>query len=83
MVCNLTIECASPARNVRHSSANMFVTDVADFLRELRRAALDPYRPAQHYMRGPGPRWRERHALTCGAGPARASTVLGATAPLP
>jgi hypothetical protein len=21
----------------------------------------DPYRPELHYMRGPGPRWRERH----------------------
>lgn len=22
----------------------------------------DPYRPELHYMRGPGPRWHERHA---------------------
>ena len=22
----------------------------------------DPYRPELHYMRGPGPRWREKHA---------------------
>jgi len=22
----------------------------------------DPYRPEQHYMRGPGPKWREKHA---------------------
>jgi hypothetical protein len=22
---------------------------------------FDPYRPEQHYMRGPGPKWRERH----------------------
>jgi len=21
----------------------------------------DPYRPELHYMRGPGPKWRERH----------------------
>ena len=22
----------------------------------------DPYRPELHYMRGPGPKWREKHA---------------------
>ena len=22
----------------------------------------NPYRPERHYMRGPGPKWRERHA---------------------
>jgi hypothetical protein len=29
----------------------------------MRRAAsmLDPYRPELHYMRGPGPKWREKH----------------------
>jgi hypothetical protein len=24
-------------------------------------AARDTYRPELHYMRGPGPRWREKH----------------------
>ena len=23
---------------------------------------LDSYRPEKHYMRGPGPKWREKHA---------------------
>jgi hypothetical protein len=31
------------------------------------RKLLDPYRPELHYMRGPGPKWREKHA----PGPAR------------
>jgi hypothetical protein len=22
----------------------------------------DPYRPERHYMRGPGPKWHEKHA---------------------
>ena len=26
-------------------------------------ALFDPYRPELHYMRGPGPKWRERQAL--------------------
>ena len=24
--------------------------------------ARDPYRPERHYMRGPGPKWREKRA---------------------
>lgn len=22
---------------------------------------FDPYQPERHYMRGPGPKWREKH----------------------
>jgi hypothetical protein len=25
---------------------------------------FDPYRPELHYMRGPGPKWREKHGLS-------------------
>ncbi len=25
---------------------------------------FDPYRPELHYMRGPGPRWLEKHGIT-------------------
>jgi hypothetical protein len=31
--------------------------------RRLTGSSLDPYRPELHYMRGPGPKWRQRHAL--------------------
>jgi hypothetical protein len=34
---------------------------VARFWRELTRDALRPYRPEQHYMRGPGPSWHAKH----------------------
>jgi hypothetical protein len=33
------------------------------------RAAVGPdkaYHPEQHYMRGPGPKWREKHLLNSG-----------------
>jgi hypothetical protein len=30
--------------------------------RWLRPSLFDPYRPELHYMRGPGPKWREKHA---------------------
>jgi len=30
--------------------------------RRLTGSVRDPYRPEQHYMRGPGPRWQQKHA---------------------
>jgi hypothetical protein len=33
------------------------------FWHDLTRDALRPYRPELHYMRGPGPAWRAKHAL--------------------
>jgi hypothetical protein len=30
--------------------------------RGLTNSVFDPYRPELHYMRGPGPKWREKHA---------------------
>ncbi len=35
---------------------------VADLWRTLRKDLFEPYRPERHYMRGPGPKWREKHA---------------------
>jgi hypothetical protein len=34
--------------------------------RWLRTSLFDPYRPELHYMRGPGPKWREKHARGAG-----------------
>jgi hypothetical protein len=31
------------------------------FWRALARDLADPYRPELHYMRGPGPKWREKY----------------------
>jgi hypothetical protein len=39
---------------------------VAGALRKVVDALFDPYRPELHYMRGPGPRWREKHSLDRG-----------------
>ena len=35
---------------------------IAAPLRRLVRAWSDHYRPELYYMRGPGPKWREKHA---------------------
>jgi hypothetical protein len=42
----------TPRRPALHSNA---------VVRKWRRM-LDPYRPELHFMRGPGPKWREKHA---------------------
>jgi hypothetical protein len=34
------------------------------FWRKLARDLADPYRPELHYMRGPGPKWREKYGQT-------------------
>ncbi|WP_298959156.1 hypothetical protein [uncultured Methylobacterium sp.] len=38
-----------------------FLGRIARVWQTLTTALTDPYRPELHYMRGPGPRWRERH----------------------
>jgi hypothetical protein len=35
--------------------------------RRLLRGRFDSYRPELHYMRGPGPKWREKHAYVASA----------------
>ena len=34
---------------------------LAKAFHSLRKGFFDPYRPELHYMRGPGPKWREKH----------------------
>jgi hypothetical protein len=34
------------------------------FRRSVPKVFADPYRPELHYMRGPGPKWREKHQGT-------------------
>jgi hypothetical protein len=49
-----------PAANVVSSVIGM--TAAVDIWRRLKDEIFDPYRPELHYMRGPGPKWREKHA---------------------
>ena len=34
---------------------------LAGIWHDLTRSAVHPYRPEQHYMRGPGPAWHAKH----------------------
>jgi hypothetical protein len=37
--------------------------EIIRILHVLVRDFFDPYRPEQHYMRGPGPKWRQKHQM--------------------
>ena len=45
------------------SPATIFRTVVHRWHRQMARL-FDPYRPERHYMRGPGPKWCEKHGLS-------------------
>jgi hypothetical protein len=48
---------------IARSSVHARLSGVAsEFWRDLTRDWLGSYRPELHYMRGPGPRWHEKHA---------------------
>jgi hypothetical protein len=38
--------------------------EIRSFWREFTGAAFNPYRPEQHYMRGPGPAWSAKHGAS-------------------
>jgi hypothetical protein len=37
------------------------IGEIREFWHQFIVAAFHPYRPEQHYMRGPGPAWRAKH----------------------
>jgi hypothetical protein len=58
-----TIATSSPARLVNsRNHTHGLLAELRDFWREFSIKAFDPYRPELHYMRGPGPAWRAKHA---------------------
>ncbi|HZP77689.1 MAG TPA: hypothetical protein VFB45_16205 [Pseudolabrys sp.] len=36
-------------------------SQAVEALRKMLRELFNPYHPERHYMRGPGPKWREKH----------------------
>ena len=44
--------------------------------RRLTTSLFDPYRPELHYMRGPGPKWRAKHAGSAGFAQARSPIIF-------
>ena len=52
-VSRVLFACPAPGR---------VVTATAQRWHRLTASLFDPYRPELHYMRGPGPKWRAKHA---------------------
>ena len=46
------------------SNTQSIVKAVADLWRTVTSDLFNEYRPERHYMRGPGPKWRAKHART-------------------
>jgi len=52
------------ARDQVHTDKETGLTgDFAELMRALR-TLVDPYRPEEHYMRGPGPKWHAKRERT-------------------
>jgi hypothetical protein len=57
------IDSASIASPVPgHPTRANHLAGIRDFFRQFFARAFDPYRPEQHYMRGPGPACRAKQA---------------------
>ena len=64
-------------------SANAKPAKVSTAWHALTNALFDDYRPERHYMRGPGPKWREKHDLPeiAGVSPAVAKALMAGLRP--
>ena len=63
-------------------SANVSPVKASRTWHALTRALLDDYRPELHYMRGPGPKWREKYGAEIdGASPAVTRLLMAGLQP--
>jgi hypothetical protein len=56
----ISVFLLKPAAEIVFPAAGLVA--VLEICRKLKKGIFDPYRPELHYMRGPGPKWREKHA---------------------
>jgi hypothetical protein len=52
---------SAPSASQGDDRKHGLIVEIRDFWRQFIVAAFHPYRPEQHYMRGPGPAWRAKH----------------------
>ena len=58
----ISIQVNAPAAGINAAALPATFPKIARLWRGLHDRAFDQYRPERHYMRGPGPKWRERHS---------------------
>ena len=56
----LVLRCSRLAGDTLSRSAGLM--EVAEIWRTLKNDLVNSYRPELHYMRGPGPKWLEKHS---------------------
>lgn len=54
-----------------------FLSALGHMLHSFAKDFSDPYRPERHYMRGPGPKWREKQLKTGSVEEPGASGLVG------
>ena len=73
MICVALDHPPPPTARVNPVDTPSIFVAIADAWKQLRNGVLDTYRPELHYMRGPGPKWREKHDAHRRLDPARAT----------
>jgi hypothetical protein len=56
-----TIASSSTPSAENHDRQPGLIGEIRSLWHQFIGAAFHPYRPEQHYMRGPGPAWRAKH----------------------
>jgi len=62
------------------TKAPNLIRTIALLWRTLVEDIFDPYRPELHYMRGPGPKWHEKHRIAAPSATAGLGGLTEATA---
>jgi hypothetical protein len=57
-----TLTSASHSRPAEGQAQTGLIGEIREFWQQFIVAAFDPYRPEQHYMRGPGPACRAKNS---------------------
>jgi hypothetical protein len=70
-------------RRAARRQAQGVAAEIGALFYDFLKALFDPYRPELHYMRGPGPRWRAKHASSPPSDSTAAHTPLSTRAPTP
>jgi hypothetical protein len=47
--------------SIKRIEGSSLLAEIKSFWREFFAKAFNPYRPEQHYMRGPGPAWHAKY----------------------
>jgi|SRR5215470_10858213 len=61
MTCMASTHLVPSAGRVNPLDTPSIFVAIAESWQQLRKGFLDTYRPELHYMRGPGPKWLEKH----------------------